>query len=135
MCSARSRSPRRKNQSGMTLIEALMAASLLGIAFMGLTTSSLVLTRAAKSADMTSAATALASERLEVLRSMPLGAAGHNPGSYNGGTFKPNGAAGGPITIAWTVSAMNTPRNGLKTITVSASWFSTTNHNLQVSGY
>lgn len=119
----------------MSLIEALMAASLLGIAFMGLTAGSLVLTRAAKSADSTGAATALASERLERLRSMPMGAAGHTPGTYTGGTFNPNGSAGGPITIGWTVSAMNTPRPGLKTVTVSASWWSTTNHTVQVSGY
>ncbi|MGH7895342.1 MAG: hypothetical protein ACREQL_11790 [Candidatus Binatia bacterium] len=113
----------------------MMTAALLGISFMGLTASSLIMTRSAKSADSTGAATSLATKQLELLRSMPLDAAQHAPGSYSGGTFSPNGNSGGPITISWVVSGMNTPRPGLKTVTISATWSDTTSHTVQVSGY
>jgi Tfp pilus assembly protein PilV len=135
MCWDKSRSADRKSQRGFSIIEGMMTAALLGISFMALTAGSLIMTRAAKSADSTGAATALATERLELLRSMPLDAAQHTPGAYSGGSFSPNGNAGGPITISWVVSARDTPRAGLKTVTVSATWTDTTTHTVQVAGY
>jgi Tfp pilus assembly protein PilV len=127
MYSAKSRSadPRRARQRGVSLVEAVVTAGLIGVGLLGLSASTLTVTRAAKSADMTSAATALATRRLELLRSMPLGASGHSP----------NGNQGGPITINWVVSAKNQPRSGLKTVTVTAAWTDPASHSLQVAGY
>ena len=99
-----------------------MAAGLMGVGLLGLSASSIMLSRSAKSADMTAAATALTTERLELIRSMPLGAPGHTPGNYNGGYYQPNGASGGPFNVSWVVSGNNTPTWGLRTVTVTTSW-------------
>ena len=103
-------------------MEALAATSVMGIGLLGLSASSVMLARASKGADMTSAATALTTQRLELLRSMPLGSAGHNPGTYSGGTYQADGTANGPFSVAWVVSANDTPTFGLKTVTVTTSF-------------
>jgi prepilin-type N-terminal cleavage/methylation domain-containing protein len=135
MLSAKSRSARRRHQRGFTLIEALATASVLGIGLLGLSASSILITRIAKSADMTGAATALATQQIELLRSMPLNAPGLNPGSYNGGTFSPSGSAGGPISLTWVVSAKDTPSFGLKTATVTATWTDSRTHTVTLPAY
>jgi len=132
---SRSAAERRRGQRGISLVESMMTAALLGIGFVGLTASTLIITRSAKSADTRGAAVSLVTERLELLRSLPLDAAGVTPGSYSGGTFSQNGNSGGPITLSWVVSAMDTPHSGLKTVTVTASWTDTTSHSVVIGGY
>ena len=114
-----------------------MTASLLGIGLLGLSASSLVVTRTAKNADSSSAATSLVTKELELVRSMPLDAnPGHRPGTYTIGSFYPNGNQGGPMSINYVVSAMDTPRLGLKTVTVEATWVDAKgNHSLKQGGY
>jgi Tfp pilus assembly protein PilV len=116
------RSPKRRRQAGFQLVEAVVTAALMGIGLLGLSASSVLVTRASKSADSTGAATSLATKRLELLRSMPLDAPGHIPGNYSGGAFYPNGNPGGVINVNWVVSARDVPTWGLKTITVTATW-------------
>ena len=111
-----------KRTAGFSIIEALAATSLLGIGLLGLSASSLMLARGSKAADMTAAATALTVERMELLRSMPLGSAGHAPGTYSGGALDANGTTGGPYNIGWVVSANDQPTFGLKTVTVTTTW-------------
>jgi hypothetical protein len=54
---------------------------------------------------------------------MPLDAnPGHRPGSYTVGSYYPNGNQGGPISVSYVVSALDTPRMGLKTVRVQATW-------------
>jgi Tfp pilus assembly protein PilV len=108
--------------AGFSIIEALAATSIMGIGLLGLSASSVMLARGSKAADMTAAATALTVERLEQLRSMPLGSAGHAPGTYSGGTLQANGTSGGPFSVSWVVSANDQPTFGLKTVTVTTSW-------------
>src|SRR5512139_2325929 len=97
MCSARRRSARRRrNQAGVSLIEALVTMGIMSVGVLGLSASAIELSRTAKWADMNSAATALATRQLEVLRSMPLGSAAHAPGNYSAGTMQANATAGGP---------------------------------------
>ena len=103
-------------------MEALAATALMGVGLLGMSASSVMLARGSKAADMASAATALTVERIELLRSLPLDSAGHNPGNYSGGTLYPNGASGGPFSVNWVVSAVDTPTFGLKTITVTTTW-------------
>jgi Tfp pilus assembly protein PilV len=129
------RQQRRARQRGLSLVEAVVTAGLISVGLLGLSASTLMVTRSAKTADMTSAATALSMRQLELVRSMPLGAAGHTPGSYSGGSYSPNGNQGGPVTVNWVVSAMNQPRPGLKTVTVTASWTDSKPHTLQVAGF
>jgi Tfp pilus assembly protein PilV len=112
----------RRPQRGFSLIEAVVTTALVSFGLLGLQASSVLLTRLAKEADSTSAATGLGSKQLEILRSMPLDAVGHIPGSYDGGNYYPNGNSGGPINVSWTVSANDTPRAGLKTVTVTSTW-------------
>lgn len=97
-----------------------MATSLLSIGLLGLSKSTIELSRVAKWGDTAAAATGLAVEQLELVRSMPLTAA--VTGTYNAGNKYANGAAGGPYSVTYVVSANNTPSWGLKTVTVTASW-------------
>jgi len=94
----------------------------MGVGLLGLSASSVMLARASVVADMTSAATALTVERIEVLRSLPLGDAATNPGTYSGGSKYANGTSGGPFNVAWVVSPINQPAEGLKTVTVTTTW-------------
>ncbi len=133
----RSADPRRarRRQAGFSLVESLVAASILGIGALGLTAGSIELSRTAKIADMTGAATALATAQMELLRSMPLGSAGHNTSTYSGGTMQANGTANGPYGLSWVVSAKDTPTWGLKTVTVTTSWSQyNAAHSVKVAG-
>lgn len=136
---ARSRSvkQRRRRQAGFQLVEAVMTASLLGIGLLGLSASSLVVTRSAKLSDSSSAATSLVTKQLELVRSMPLDAnPGHRPGTYTMGSYYPNGNQGGPISVSYIVSGLDTPRLGLKTVRVLASWTDAKGgHTLEQAGF
>jgi Tfp pilus assembly protein PilV len=122
MYSAKRRSAKRRNQRGLSLIEALVTMGIMSVGVLGLSASAIELSRTAKWADMSAAATALASERLELIRSQPLGAAEHTPGTYSAGAMQANGTANGPYTISWVVSANDTPTWGLRSVTVTAAW-------------
>ncbi len=127
----------RRGQRGFQLVEAVVTTALMSIGLLGLSASSVMLTRIAKVADSTGAATSLATKQLETLRSMPLDAVPyHRPGSYTVGSFYPNGNSGGVISIGYVVSALDTPVAGLKTITVTASWTEMNKaHSAVVAGY
>ena len=118
-------------------MEALAAASLLAVAMMALNMTSISLARGTKTADSYSAATALATEQLEIVRAMPVGSAGHAPGSYASANnpLTADGLAGGRYTRTWTVSANNSPSDGLRTVTMNVSWTDSEPHNLQLVGF
>ena len=124
MYSARRPSPERSaRQAGFSLVEALATTGLLAIAMAGMTANSIYLVHAAKGSDNSGAATALAQRKLEELRSMPLGAAGHTSGNYQDvGTLEADGTANGPFTRSWQVSLKDQPGWGLKTVSVSVAW-------------
>ena len=93
------------------------------IGLLGLSASTIMLTRVAKTADSTGAATSIATKQLETLRAMPLDAVPyHRPGTYTVGSYYPNGNSGGQIAVTYVVSALDTPTFGLKTATVTATW-------------
>ena len=126
-----------KGQAGFSMVEALAAATLLATAMMALNMTSISLARGTKTADSFSAATALATEQLEIIRAMPLGSPGHNPGSYSsaGNPLTADGQAGGKFTRTWTVSAKDTPSIGLKTVIVTVAWSDSTPHTMKLAGY
>jgi len=133
MRSARSRSSNR----GTSILEALAAIGVIGVAMIGLVTGTVSTTRANKASDCIAAATALAQQQLENLRSMPLGAAGLAAGAYGdpANPMKADGSAGGRFSRSWVVSAGNTPRAGLKTVTVSVSWTDSRPHTTRLAAY
>ena len=122
---------------GLSLLEALAATGFLGVGLLGLTANSVNMTRSAKTADSVSAASALAVQKIEQLRSMPLGAAQLNPGQYydSGNPLKADGTSGGIFSRSWTVSLRNQPGFGLKTVTVTVSWKDSKAHTTRVAAY
>jgi Tfp pilus assembly protein PilV len=122
---------------GFSLLEALAATTLVSGALLGLGIGAISLTRNAKSADNTSAATALAIEKLEQLRSMPLGAPAFAPGIYYdaGNPMHADGTFGGTYNRRWAVSQKNTPRMGLQTVTVTVWWRDSRTHDTSVAAY
>ena len=117
------------------MIEALAATAFLAIALMAFAANTVGLTRNERSANNTGAAHALAQQRLEQLRSMPLGSAQVNPGLYNDGTLKADGTATGPFTRTYQVSANNNPTFGLRTVTVTVSWRDPRQHTTRLSAF
>ena len=136
MCSARRRSTRRGTR-GFSLIEALAASAFVAVALLAFAANSISLTRNEKTADSTSAAHALAQQKLEQLRSMPLGATELNPGIYYdpGNKLKADGTSGGSFDRSWSVSQKDVPRFGLKTVTVTVAWTDSRSHSTQVASY
>jgi len=136
MCSARRRSARH-GARGFSLLEAVAATSFLALALMAFAANTISLTHNEKSADSTSAAHALAQQKLEQLRSMQLGAAALNPGIYidPANPLKADGTAGGTFTRRWVVSGNDSPASGLRTVTVTVSWRDTRLHTTTIASY
>src|SRR6185295_8593190 len=101
---------RRRGERGISLLESLAATAFLGLALLGLAASTVGITHSGKTSDGLAAANALAVQKLEQLRSMPLGAAQLAPGDYVDASnpLRADGTAGGPYTRSWTVSAKDT---------------------------
>jgi Tfp pilus assembly protein PilV len=119
------------------MLEALAATGLFAVGVLGFASQTISLTRAMKSADSTSAATALAEQQLEQLRSMPLGAPQLASGSYTdpANPLKANGTTGGPFMRTWVVSPKDTPAYGLKTVTVTVAWTDSRAHTVTLAAY
>ena len=128
---------RRARSRGFSLLDALAGLTFIAVSLLGLSAASVSLTRNAKGADSTSAATALAQQKLEQLRSMPLGAAELQPGIYYdpANRLKADGTSGGTFDRSWTVSQKDIPRFGLKTVTVTVAWTDSRSHQTQVASY
>jgi len=109
----------------------------IGIAVTGFTMNSVTLTRASKTAGSVVAATALAQQKIEDLRSLPLGSAELAPGTYADGAnpLAADGRTAGPFRRTWTISPKDQPRAGLKTVTVSVGWTDSRPHTTLVGAY
>ena len=107
------------------------------MALLAFANNSVSVTRTAKGADDTSAAHGLAQQKLEQLRSMPLGSVSLNPGNYvdAGNPMRADGTANGLFTRRWTVSGNNVPTFGLRTVTVTVSWNDYRAHATTVAAY
>ena len=139
MYSGRRRSAERRprRSRGFSLLDALAGVTFIAVAILGLSATSVSVTRNSKGADSTSAATALAQQKLEQLRSMPLNATQLDPGIYYdaGNKLKADGTSGGTFDRSWLVSLKDTPRPGLKTVTVTVAWTDSRSHSTQVASY
>ena len=136
MCSARPRSARRA-AGGFSLLEAVAATAFLAVALMAFAANTIWLTRDEKSADSTSAAHALAQQKLEQLRSLELDAPQLAPGIYidPANPLQADGTAGGSFTRRWVVSGNDSPASGLRTVTVTVSWRDTQSHTTTLAAY
>ena len=136
MYSGERRSTRRRTR-GISMVEALAATALLGGTLLALAGSSITMMRSEKSADSTSAATALALQQLEQLRSMPLGAAQLTPGQYYdpSNPLQADGTGGGIYSRSWQVSEDDTPRFGLRVVTVTVEWTDAQPRSTRVAAY
>jgi len=136
MCSARRRSARH-GARGFSLLEAVAATSFLALALMAFAANTISLTHNEKSADSTSAAHALAQQKLEQLRSLELGALQLAPGIYldPANPLQADGTAGGTFTRRWVVSGNDSPASGLRTVTVTVSWRDTRVHTTTLASY
>jgi Tfp pilus assembly protein PilV len=136
MCSDERRSTEH-GERGLSLFEALAATAILSVGLFAFAGNAVSLTRGLKSADSTAAGTALALQKLEQLRSMPLGAAELATGLYYdpSNPLSADGTPGGPFDRYWVVSAKDTPRFGLKTVTVTVAWHDSSPHETRVAAY
>lgn len=137
MCSDTRRSSRPRGVRGFSLLEALGATALVAGALLGLGMGAINVSQNSKTADATAAATSLAMEKLEQLRSMPLDASAFAPGIYydDGNPMYADGTSGGIYRRRWNVSSKDTPRFGLKTVTVTVSWRDARQHETSVAAY
>ena len=135
--STSARTPRPRKVRGISLLEALAATGFVAVALLAFAGNSLSLTRGLKTADSVSAGTALGVQKLEQLRSTPLGAAGLATGLYYdpANPLKADGTGGGTFSRSWSVSAKDTPRFGLKTVTVTVAWTDSKPHSTAVAAY
>jgi len=136
MCSARRRSARH-GARGFSLLEAVAATSFLALALMAFAANTISLTHNEKSADSTSAAHALAQQKLEQLRSLELDAPQLAAGIYidPANPLQADGTAGGTFTRRWVVSGNDSPASGLRTVTVTVSWRDTRLHTTTLASY
>src|ERR1051325_10142796 len=136
MCSEKPSSTRRRARTaGFSLIESLVATVFLSVALLGLASSGISLTRNEKSADSTSAAHGLVTQKLEQLRSLPLDAVVSGNYTDAANPLSPDGTTGGMFTRTWTVSVNNTPTNGLRTVTVTVTWRDPRSHTTTAAAY
>src|SRR5437667_7983213 len=135
MCSARRRSARH-GARGFSLLEAVAATSFLALALMAFAANTISLTHNEKSADSTSAAHALAQQKLEQLRSLELDAPQLAAGIYidPANPLQADGTAGGTFTRRWVV-LVDSPAPGLRTVTVTVSWRDTRLHTTTPASY
>ena len=107
------------NQSGFTLLEVLIAISILTVGLLGVAQMQIMGIQGNYFSGNTTAALALAEEQMEGL----LGISYANVISGNDGNnpIDETGQAGGIYTRTWVV-ANNTPITDTKTVTVSVSW-------------
>ena len=137
MYSDRRRSNKARAVRGFSLLEALGATALVAGSLLGLAMGAINVSQNSKSADATAAATALATEKLELMRSMPLDAAAFAPGIYfdPANPMKADGTSGGIYRRSWNVSLKDTPRFGVKTVTVTVAWKDSRSHQTTVAAY
>src|SRR5262245_52181822 len=132
------RQDRRRATRGISAVEALAAIGLLGSGLCALAVNSIQGTHRVKNSDSTAAAHALAQQKLEQLRSMPLGSLQHNAGQYYdpANNLKADGTTGGKFNRSWQVSIKDTPKPGLRTVTVTVAWTdNSVSHSTKMAAY
>lgn len=112
-----------RRREGFTVIEVLVAVTLMAIALSGITLTGVVSMRADTKSHRASAATALAQAKLEELRNMQRDAADWTEGPHSEPGLDERGAAtGGPFARQWNVDLGYNGHADLARVTVTVSW-------------
>ena len=111
------------NQDGFSLIEAMVAASILGVVALGFAVGADRAVRHNVYSRSLAAATTLAQSKVEDLRSKVTSHADLTAGNHADAAnpLRPDGTTNGIYTRSWTVTA-DTPATGLKTVQVTVTW-------------
>lgn len=112
----------RYNQSGFTLIEVLVAISLLSIALLGFASVGVNAIHNDSFSHKTNTALALAQAKLEQLHSLPYSNSQWTSGSHSESGLNENGVAGGEYTRSWVVTLDYGGHSGLRRVSVTVSW-------------
>jgi hypothetical protein len=115
----------------------MVTVGFVAVAFLGFATNTIAVARSYTTSQNAAAATALAQEQLEALRTLPIGAAGLTSGTYQdpGNPMTADGGPNGMFSRSWTVSAPDAPGIGLKAVTVRVGWIDHHEHQTTVSAY
>jgi prepilin-type N-terminal cleavage/methylation domain-containing protein len=111
-----------RDASGFTLIEVLVAISLMAVAILGLSSMGATTMKADTQSHHMSAATALAQAKLEQLRVLPRSHLAWTAGSHSETGLWEDGSSGGPYTRQWQVVRKYNGYSGLDRVTVTVSW-------------
>ena len=126
--SAASRRRMLNSRAGFTLIEVLVAISIFSFGMMGLAAGAVTITRANKTAQFHTMATALAQEKLEQLKATSVSFVSTCASSCE--TTAPS-YLGVTFTRTWDVQT-NLPQTGLKQMTVTVAWRDYIDHTISV---
>ena len=118
----------RRRQRGFSLLETLVAISVLSICLLGFSTGTTAILRANQQNNNLTAAAMLAQDKLEELKVVPtLPASGTETG------LDADGAAGGIFDRAWTITPNYAAVANLTQIGVTLTWTDHTAHTLLVA--
>ena len=112
----------RHRQSGFTLIEVLVAISLMSIALLGFASVGVNAIRDDSFSRKTNVALALAQAKLEQLRSLPYSNSQWTSGSHTESDLDEDGNADGEYTRSWVVTLDYNGHSGLRRVSVTVSW-------------
>ena len=111
-----------KHDSGFTLVEVLVAISLLALVIVGLSSMGVTTIQADSHSRRQSAAVSLAQAKLEELRVLRRSHADWTAGLHREIGLQENGSSGGTYTREWEVETDYNTYKGLSRVTVTVSW-------------
>ena len=109
-------------QSGFTLVEVLVAISLMSIALLGFTSVGVNTIRNDSYSRKSNVANALAQAKLEQLRSLSYSDTQWTSGSHTESGLTEAGGTGGEFTRTWVVTIDYSGHSGLRCVAVTVSW-------------
>lgn len=107
------------NQRGFSLLEVLVALTVLSIGVLGVAAMSVSVSQGNSVARKVTAATVLAQGQMETFKNTPF--ANITTGSDSNNPIDENGNAGGVYTLSWTVTS-NTPFANVNKVVCTVSW-------------
>ena len=123
----------KQNAGGFTLIEVLVAMSLIALVIVGLTSMGVTTIQADTHSRRQSVATSLAQAKLEDLRVLRRSNADWAAGSHSETGLQEDGSSGGAYTREWEVETDYNTYKRLSRVTVTVSWDDGTSGSVSVS--
>ena len=117
----------RHSKAGFTLVEVLVAMSLLSIALLGFASVGVNAIHNDSLSRKSNVASALAQAKLEQLRSLPYSNTEWTSGSHTESGLDEDGNTGGEYTRTWVVTVDYDGHSGLRRVSVTVSWLGSGN--------